>query len=449
MLAALRGGTFAMRAADENFLPRAEGESRLKYETRLASSFLFEAYDDTVGMIASQPFTKPVSLQGPDLPQRVSELWSNIDGRGMRMTDFASALFDDMVDRGLSHVFVDFPNTGGSQTEAQERQGGIRPYLVHVKAENMIGWRTRVANGQTILEQIRFRECTVEPDGDFGEMPVERVRVFNADGTWEVWKHVKAHKDKWVLENSGAHTFKGIPLVTVYSSRTGFMTASPPLEKIAWLNVEHWQSASDQRNILHHVRVPVFFRAGFTEEELAKDVVLGAGTGIGSTNPEATAKWIESQGSGVKVGADDLRTIEQRMEVLGAKPFMPTRTGSVTATARVIDEKKTHSSVQAWVRALEIGLRETLVIAGQWVGETLDDKTQVAVFNEFTLATRAADDNKTLIELYREKGIDRTTLLEEMKRRGVLSELVDPAQVSDAVLDELMQELGGDLGDSE
>jgi len=35
------------------------------------------------------------------------------------------------------------------------------------------------------------------------------------------------------------------------------MQAKPPLLDLAWLNVEHWQSASDQSNILHVARVPI------------------------------------------------------------------------------------------------------------------------------------------------------------------------------------------------
>jgi hypothetical protein len=42
-----------------------------------------------------------------------------------------------------------------------------------------------------------------------------------------------------------------ITLVTLYTKRTGFMCGSPPLLNMALLNIKHWQSQSEQDNILH------------------------------------------------------------------------------------------------------------------------------------------------------------------------------------------------------
>lgn len=36
----------------------------------------------------------------------------------------------------------------------------------------------------------------------------------------------------------------------------------PPLIELAHLNVKHWQSQSDQDNILHVIRVPILVRIG-------------------------------------------------------------------------------------------------------------------------------------------------------------------------------------------
>ena len=47
----------------------------------------------------------------------------------------------------------------------------------------------------------------------------------------------------------------------------GFMTAHPPLMDLAWLNLAHWQSASDQRHILHVARVPILFGRNLTLPE--------------------------------------------------------------------------------------------------------------------------------------------------------------------------------------
>ena len=47
---------------------------------------------------------------------------------------------------------------------------------------------------------------------------------------------------------------------------------------LAWLNLAHWQSASDQRHILHVARVPFLFGRGLSEGEidllLANDIAI-------------------------------------------------------------------------------------------------------------------------------------------------------------------------------
>jgi hypothetical protein len=44
--------------------------------------------------------------------------------------------------------------------------------------------------------------------------------------------------------------------------RCAFGDGEPPLLDLAYLNVKHWQSQSDQDNILHIARVPILALIG-------------------------------------------------------------------------------------------------------------------------------------------------------------------------------------------
>jgi len=74
---------------------------------------------------------------------------------------------------------------------------------------------------------------------------------------------VKNTNNEWVLIDNGPMTLGKIPLVTHYTFRIGDFIARPPFEDLSWLNIEHWQSSSDQRNALRYGRSAILFLQGF------------------------------------------------------------------------------------------------------------------------------------------------------------------------------------------
>src|SRR3546814_11327266 len=94
-----------------------------------------------------------------------------------------------------------------------------------------------------------------------------QIRVLEP-GRWSLWRRADAVRDRPWRRHAGGETsfgppgFGTLPLVTVYAERTGYLTARPPLLDLAWLNLAHWQSSSDQRHILHVARVPILFEIG-------------------------------------------------------------------------------------------------------------------------------------------------------------------------------------------
>ena len=56
MLGALLGGTHAMRAAEQKFLPKWPTEDQVAYTYRIHSATLFPAYARTIKTLAGKPF---------------------------------------------------------------------------------------------------------------------------------------------------------------------------------------------------------------------------------------------------------------------------------------------------------------------------------------------------------------------------------------------------------
>lgn len=428
LLHALLGGTATMRAGGETWLPKEPAETVLAYDVRLARSFLHPAYQNTVQTITSKPFIRPATFQGK-LPERMKEVAGDVTGAEENLTPFANRLFNILVNYGIAHILVDYPQVANPKeaTKADEKAIGARPRFLVISPVDLHAFITsdNTAGSAPRLAQIRFKETRTVSDGAYADKRVESVRVYNRD-TWEVWDKKIADEGKITYEkvDEGGHTFGSIPLVTCYINRTGFMTAEPPLEGLAWLNLAHWQSMSDQRNILRYSRIALLFASGFTRKEIDKGLIIGADRLVGSTNKEAKLQYVEHTGSAIGAGQEDINKLEERMEILGLQPFIQ-RSGGATATGRAIDEGKRQSDVQAWIRSLENVLTEAFGFAAKWLKVKMPDDFKVNIFNDFGLSLKASADIESLIKIRQAGEVSRPTFLSEIKRRGLLSETVD------------------------
>ncbi len=432
LLHALLGGTYSMRADKERWLPREPRESAESYRNRLGRSFLYNAYRDTVEKLVSKPFSRPVTVQGT-MPERLETLTDDMDMNGRDLTQFARDVFTAGVTYGCTHILVDFPQFSPTATLADERSSGVRPLFIHVKPSQVIGWRSETAeNGDQVLTQIRIHEVKTEPNGLYGDKEVDYIRVFTTD-EWQLWRRDRENdEDEYKIIDEGTHSFGSIPLATYYISRTGVLTATPPLEDLAFLNLAHWQSMSDQRNILRFARVGLLFAAGFSDEEMEEGLTIGPNQLIRSTNSDAKVSYVEHNGNAIQSGQDDLDKLEERMKVLGLQPIMQ-RSGNQTATGRALDESRTHTAIQAWIRSLENTLRQAFEMAAQWVKLEVPEDFAFDINNDFGLSERAADDIKSLIEMRNTSQISAETFLREVKRRGLLSEGLDIESELEAV----------------
>lgn len=449
----LKGGTDAMRRAGERWLPREEKEADKDYQRRLAHSFLYGAYSDTLDGLASRPFSKPVQLD--DAPDQFVDWVDNVDGMGGDLTQFGKDLFRSAVDYGLCHALVDFPPTSDVQSLADAESIRLRPTFALISPQNLLGWRTtELPNGAVVLDRIRILETAVEPDGEWGERIVRRVRVYSRESI-DVWEEVESEGGageievqpdeyvtplasstagkEWVPVSTTANTLGKVPLVTVYFKRTGFMTGTPVLEDLAWLNVEHWQSSSQQRNYLRFARCGMWTLFGFDEEDAAS-VVLAPNRKIStSAGPnDAAVQVTETTGAAAKVGAEDLAKIEQRMEILGLQPLI-SRSGDVTATGAALDEGRTQTDVQAWIHATEAALRKCFAIAAEWMGIELPESFAVDINDDFVLSARAQKHAELIVRLVEMNKLTLSTGLSELRRYSVLTESLDPDQEADRV----------------
>ncbi len=442
---ALWGGTPTMRAATTAYLPQEPAESEDLYQVRLRRSVLTNVYKQTIQKLVGKPLRIPIAL-GDDVPARIANLRDDVDSLGNDIDVFSREVLEGAINDGLTHILVEYPQADPDRTLRDELDQKIRPYANHIKARNVIGWKSEVVGGKQVLTQVRISVTShkQDPEDEFSEIPVQQIRVIepNMQRVYEETESDDGEK-RWVLVETIPVTLGFIPLVTLYTNRTGFMQGEPLLLDMGYLNIAHWQSDSDQRNILHVARVPLLFTSGITEDE-DDEVELTLGPSRAVHGPMGSdMKYVEHTGRAIEAGRKDLEDLEQRMGLMGMD-LITRRPGQVTATQRALDQTEMDSPLQSISRELENALETMLDYFAQWIGLGDDAGGSAEVFKDFGIDFRDAEDVKALLDMRAAGDISRNTFWDELKRRGLLNDSFDPEEEWDMLELETDRDLAGD-----
>lgn len=425
----LLGGTKLMRDAGEALLPKEPNEKSFSYQVRIARSFLLNFYKDMVNDIVAKPFEREVTLSH-DLPELLQPLVDDCDAMGTSLTDFAKNMFREGIAYGKSHILVLHPEDNEMGSDYIKLKKGVRPYFVHVRAVEPIGWKGR-AKGNNIehLSQVRIKTSEVEQDGDWGERIVERVRVYEPG---LVTLHEKI-KDKWVEIKTSPMSLKDkIPLVTFYTNRTGLLTAEPPLYPVAETELVFWQSYSDQRHILKFSRFAMLFGKGIENEDQRKNgPSVGPDAWFGVESKDADLGYIEPTGEGIKAGERDLADLKDNIEAKGHR-VITRKTAQKTATGERVDANKSMSNIRQWVTSAQIAINQALQLAAEWKGgkAKLPDDFTCNIYKDFVLDSRNKEDLADMVKLAMNDKFPLDVLFHEMMRRGTLDEKWDTKQMA-------------------
>ena len=427
----LMGGAWDMRKAGAKYLPKEPAESQKAWEIRRDRTSLFNAFKRTLEKLVGEVFSKNIFL-GEDVPPKIAEWCENIDLQGANLTRFVREVFKAALKDGVTHILIDYPQTEGGETRADEQAKGIRSYWVHIRSSQVIGWIIEIVNGKKVLQMVRFRETLQIPDGDYGVKEINRIRVLLPD-RFEVWEEQEGtgKKKEWVKIESGALTLGFIPIVTIMLGEPlSAMTALSPLEDLAELNLAHWKLDSDYRQTLHQM-VPMWFGKGITDAqgkalgEAGSQVVTGAGHLIHSTNTEADLKGIALESDPADAMGRELNALEEKMALFGLTLMLP-KTGQVTATQAGQDKSENDSALRGWAMILKDCLELALQYTAAW-GKLGNKGGSVIVNTDFrafsgidsTILTQAMIAGKIPMGLW----------LREMQRRGTIADDVDETEV--------------------
>jgi hypothetical protein len=409
-------GTTAMREKSTALLPKWPRETPENYAARLSSATLYPAYARTVSTLAGKPFSRPVTLS-EDMDEQIKTLLENVDREGRNLDAFSAELLECALGYGMAHILVDYPVAPKTRTKAQEQELSLRPYMVLVRPTQLLGWRIE-DTGRLVL--LRYMEKVTVDDGDYGAKEIDQIRVLTP-GKWELWRKtedVKQTQGIWTLHASGATTMQDIPFVTVYGRRVGNMVSRPPMMELAHLNVKHWQSQSDQDNIMHIARVPILTVAGVND---TFELVLGSNSAV-KLPVGATMAYTEHSGNAIGAGKISLDDLKEEMRQSGAE-MMSVRPGPTTRIEAAGDASSSMSDLQRVVLGAEDQLDVAIKYMGQWIG--VEKTGNVTLFNDFGVLASAETSASIIMQAGTAGVLSKQTTFDELKRRGMVSPDID------------------------
>lgn len=417
---ALMGGTAAMRAARERFLPKEPREDSEDYEYRLKTATLFPAYARTVSVMTGKPFSKELVLSD-DTPDEIRALTQDIDGEGRSLHAFSADAMLEAMTFGFGGILVDFTRTDGvNRTKADDRAMNARPYWVHIKHSDILGWKVGKINGVKALTQLRLAETAEVEDGEYGVKTVERVRILTP-GEFRLVE-VNERGAEVEVDSGPMAPMKVIPFVPLYGRRVSFMKGLPPLLDLAHQNVKHWQQQSDQDDSARFARKRLLVFSGVEKSEL-EDPSAGSAYALRFERPEAKAEVIQGSAESVTVGRSELEALEAQMIQTGAE-LLTAKPGNRTATEASNDAEANKSDLQRIVESFEDGLDMALQLTAIWIG--IKEGGHASLFKDFA-AMNLAEAVDDLLQMNQSGVITKTTVIREKQRRGHLSPDIDPA----------------------
>lgn len=427
LISTVAGGTATMRWAGEKYLPKHQYEAQDPYNERLSRATLKNYTLRTLENLTSKAFRDAPKFN-PDVPQQILDLATDIDAEGADFSIFTRAWFRMAVERSFAFVLVDHSNTAMPaidgivvpRTKADDAKQNVRPFWRLVDPMDVIYMRLEKVDGNMVLAEVRIKELEVVSNG-WTDTYIEHIRVLRR-GLYEVWeKRVtrKGAKPVWIIIESGEMGLDYIPLVSFYTSQMGLAEGKPPLEDLAYLNVEHFQSSADQRAILTVARFPILAVSGATNNDPnGAPILIGPKQWLSVADPQGRIYYVEHAGKAIEAGRIDLEDLEDQMASYGSE-FLRKRPGASSATGRALDSAEAISALMAWGMDFKSAIEQALKYTADWL--KLGSGGTVAYEIKADISVGESKELDVLDRARARKDISRITLLEEFKRRSMLS----------------------------
>ena len=242
---AIVDGRDAVISGGDKYLPKFTNESDKDYAFRLATARYTNIYRDIIEGLAQKPFAKELHLV-EGYAARFDDLVEDIDGRGNHLHVFAGETFFSGINKSIDWILVDYTAAAGLRTVADEQKAGVRPYWVHVPADNVIWLESEIIEGREQLTVVKILEAPKHVR-TFWRVDSETAKeqgLGDGSGAVVMWKtEVENAEGIWVIDKQAKLTINEIPMVPFITGRRKGVhwQFKPPMRDAADLQIELYQ----------------------------------------------------------------------------------------------------------------------------------------------------------------------------------------------------------------
>jgi len=390
-----------------NRLSKWEMESKKGYESRQTNATLFNSTKKTITTANGMLFRKPIMLS--DLDDLFMDKTSNIDNAQSSLNTFMKDTVNSALWDGISYILVDMPkNDVKLSSLKQQLELGIIPYFTKIDASQIIN-RTIENN---VLTQVTIEENIKVKDGRFAEKTSKQHRVLTV-GAWEVFDENGAK----IAGEEGLTGLSYIPLVPVYTNRTGYLQAEPPFLEIADLNLKHFNFQSQLDKTLFIAANPIPKMWGAKTD--GDNVVIGVDYAIRFTDKDTgDFQWEEFKGTSVDKLQGEIERIEKRMATMGLSILTDSNTDR-TATEVAIEA----SSDTSELSTIAISTEQSLMTAYVYWCDMMnrDAKGTIETNKDFIGIALTPEQAAKYLDMYAQGTLTLDGLWDELQKGDFIS----------------------------
>ena len=434
-------GNEYLKQHSDVYLPQQPMELPEAWQGRVSRSVFSPYLQKILRVAVGLILRKPIYLEGGD--EAYWEEWRQDvcrDG-STDLDQFANDLLLHALAYGHSNILVDYPDTSSIRTKAEEVGAQLKPYLVEVVPQNLIGWRHDPRENMGKLQQVRIRESARVNKGRFGTEYKQRVRVLEP-GTFEVWEAGDDSANAGYTQiEAGTMSVANIPLCTVYGQKMGVLFSRPPLLPVAALNISHYQKSSDLVQSLHVAAQPILIGAGMDDLTNGNTSDSAIGLSVNNmllTSESAKVYYVQPQAQAFQAQRDDMDRLVDEMKNLGIAILSDQSNQNQSGLSKAMDRIDSNSVLSVISKSLQQCLQDAVELAAEYAGR---EPCEVMIPRDFDLQPLEGQELTSVNNLFNSGLIDQETALQILKQGEFLPDDVEIDEIISQTENEELQDL--------
>ncbi len=423
-------GESAIKAATKRYLPipniaDTSKDNLSRYNQYLERAVFYNVTQQTLYGIVGYVYTRDATIE---LPAGFEQIQNNADGTGLSLIQLSKKSMLQVVSKGRSGLFVDYPQTDGSISKEELDKLNLRPTITVYKPEDIINWQSIDQGAEYIISMVVLREDyeVKDPDDEFKITIADQWRVLRlTDFGYEcsVWRKDNASLDfiqsqgPFYPQDKNGNRFNRIPFSFIGSENNDATPDIPPLYTLASVNVAHYRNSADYEESCFVVGQPTPWVSGLSKDWV--DTVLEGELRLGSRGavplPEGAAIGL-LQVAPNTMAFEAMEHKERQMLALGAK-LIEQKDVQRTATQSKIENTAETSTLSSAAKNVSEAYQTALEWCAKFLG--VDGTIKFALPSEFEFASMTGEERAELVREWQAGAISFTEMRDRLRKAGV------------------------------